>query len=95
MVRTTDTDIFMNLLLHAENINLEIYLDTGTGKHRQLVNVSELATSLGQPYCSTLLWYYCMYSVVCTSSFKGKVAPLKMLQKEPHFILMLLQSAGQ
>ena len=31
------------------NINLLIYLDTGTatGRHRQLVNVTEMPTSLG------------------------------------------------
>ena len=35
------------------NINLLIYLDTGTatGRHGQMVNVTEIPTSLGQPYC--------------------------------------------
>ena len=50
VVRTPDTDIFFILLHHTDTINLIIYLDTGMGRHRQLVNVTELATSLGQPY---------------------------------------------
>ncbi|KAJ8248142.1 hypothetical protein GJAV_G00238790 [Gymnothorax javanicus] len=55
IVRTPDTDIFVILLHHAHTISLTVYIDIGTGKHRQLINVTELATSLGQPYCSTLL----------------------------------------
>lgn len=87
VVRTPDTDIFFILLHHADTINLVIYLDTGTGRHRQLVNVTELATSLGQPYCSTLLGYYVFSGEDCTSALKGKgkVAPLKKLQKNPKF----------
>ena len=48
VVRTPDTDIFLILLFHAHAINLSIYLDTGSGKHRRLLNVSELAKSLGE-----------------------------------------------
>ena len=33
IVRTPDTDIFFILLHHASTINLEIYLDTGSGKN--------------------------------------------------------------
>ena len=33
-VRTPDTDIFLILLHHAHSIPLNIYLDSGTGKHR-------------------------------------------------------------
>lgn len=53
VVRTLDTDIIFIPLNHADTINLVIYLDTGMGRHCQLVNVTELATPLGQPYCST------------------------------------------
>ena len=49
VVRTPD--IFMILRHHAHSIALTIYLDTGTGKHRQIVNVSELAESKGADYC--------------------------------------------
>ena len=85
VVRTPDTDIFVILLFHAHAINLSIYLDTGSGKHRRLLNVSELAKSLGEEYCATLLGFYVFSGEDCTSAFKGKwkVGPLRKLEKNP------------
>ena len=42
VVRTSDTDIFI-LLHYAYSIPITIYLDTGSRKHRQIINVSELS----------------------------------------------------
>ncbi|KAF3837908.1 hypothetical protein F7725_009676 [Dissostichus mawsoni] len=85
VVRTPDTDILMILLYHASRINLSIYLDHGSGKHRTLINVTELSESLGPDYCSTLLGFYVFTGEDCTSAFKGKgkVIPLKKLEKTP------------
>ena len=47
----------------ADSVSLTIYFDTGTGKHRQLINVSALATSLRKENYSALLGLY-MYSQV-------------------------------
>jgi len=58
VVRTPGTDIFVILLYHAHKIKLTVYLDTGSRKHRQLINISELAESLGEDYCGTLLRYH-------------------------------------
>ena len=87
VVRTPDTDILVILLYHAHTIILTIYLDTGLGKHRKLINLSDLAASLGESYCETLLGFYVFTGEDCTSSFKGKgkVAPLKKLEKNPRF----------
>lgn len=87
VIRTPDTDIFVILLYHAHAIKLTIYLDTGSGKHRQLINLSDLAASLGESYCSALLGFYVFTGEDCTSSFKGKgkVGPLKKLEKNPRF----------
>ena len=87
VVRTPDTDIFVILLYHAHAITLTIYLDTGSGKHHRLVNVSDLAESLGKSYCAALLGLYVFMGEDCTSSFKekGKVTPLKKLEKNPKF----------
>ena len=76
----------MRILYHASRINLTIYLDHGTGIHRRLINVSELAESLGPEYCSTLLGDV-FSGEDCTSAFKGKgkVNPLKKLQKNPKY----------
>ena len=77
----------MILLYHANKIILSIYLDHGTGIHHRLINVSELAESLGPEYCSTLLGYYVFSGEDCTSAFKGKgkIMPLKKLHKYPKF----------
>ena len=87
VVMTPDTVILMLLLYQASKINLSIYLDHGTGIHRSVINVSELADSLGPEYCNTMLGYYVFYGEDCTSAFKGKakVSPLKKLQKYPKF----------
>lgn len=87
VVRTPDTDIFVILLHHAVSIDLTIYLDTGTGKKRKIVNVSELASSKGPEYCSMVLGFYVYTGEDVTSAFKGKgkVAPMKKLQKHPKY----------
>ena len=87
VVRTPDTDIFMILLYHDHASKLTEYLDTGLGKHRQLINLSDLAVTLGEIYCATFLGMYIFSGEDCTSVFKGngKVGPLKKLQKNPRF----------
>ncbi|KAK5921446.1 hypothetical protein CgunFtcFv8_025151 [Champsocephalus gunnari] len=68
----------MILLYHASRINL-------FASHRTLINVTELSESLGPDYCSTLLGFYVFTGENCTSAFKGKgkVNPLKKLEKTP------------
>ncbi len=87
VIRTPDTDIFFIILYHAHALNITIYLDIGIGKHHQLVNISELAHELCKDWCSTLLGFYVFSGEDCTSAFKGKgkVGPLKKLQKNPRF----------
>ena len=88
VVRSPDTDIFFILLYYAHKINLTVYLDTGFGKHRKLINVSAIASSFGNEYCDALLGFYVYTGEDCTSAFKGKgkVGPLKKLQKNPRFL---------
>ena len=83
VVRTPDTDIFMILLMHAHGINLTIFIDTGTGKNRRLINISELAESFGEHYCSALLGLHVFSGEDCTSAIKGNgtVTPQRKLEK--------------
>ena len=85
VVRTPDTDVLVILLYHAHTITLTIYLDSGSGKHRKVINLSNLAGSLGESYCETLLGFSVFTEEDCNSSFKwkGKVAPLKRLEENP------------
>lgn len=87
VVRTPDTDLFFILLHHANSVRLTIIIDIGTGKHRQLVNITELSETLGPEFSSTLLGYYVYSGEDCTSSFKGKgkVHALKVIERNPKY----------
>ena len=66
--RTPDTDIFFILLHYAHSIPLTIYLETGSGKHCQIVNVSELSESKGADYCTTIR----IHRGRCNECFQGQ-----------------------
>ena len=85
VVRTPDTDIFVILLFHAKTIGLTIFLDIGTGKHRQIVNLIQMAESMGADKYKMVLGLYVFTGEDVTSSFKGKgkIGPLKKLQRHP------------
>ena len=87
IIKSPVTDIFFILLHHAFNINLIVYMDTGTGNHRKIINITELGKSLSKDYCSALLGFHVFSGEDCTSAFKGKgkVSPLKKLEKNPRF----------
>ena len=72
VVKNPDTDILMNLLYHADKLKVTTYLGYGSGVHRELINVSELASSLRSDYCESLLGFYVFSGEDCTSAFKGK-----------------------
>ena len=86
VVKSPDTDIFFILLYHSHFINLTVYLDTGTGKHRRIINVTELGKTLKIDYCNALLGFYVFSGEDCTSAFKGKgkVTPLKNFKNIPN-----------
>lgn len=86
VVRTSDTDIFI-LLHYVHSIPITIYLDTGSRKHRQIINVSELSESKGADYYTALLGLYLFTGEDVPSALKGKgkVGPLKKLQNHPRY----------
>ena len=79
-------DFFVSFIPHSLH-NLTVYLDTGTGKHRRIINVTELGKILKKDYSNALLGFYVFSGKDCTSAFKGKgkVTPLKKLQKNPKY----------
>ena len=89
VVRTPDTDILVILLHHAHALQITIYLDTGMGKQRRLINVTELAERKGAEYCTAILGLYVFTGEDATSAFKGKgkgkVGPLKKLHNQQTF----------
>ena len=87
VVRSPDTDVLMIVMHHSDEIPIRIFLDTGTGKNRKVINVSELSQSYGAPYCTALLGLYVFTGEDATSAFKGKgkAGLLKKLQSHPKF----------
>ena len=86
VVRTSDSDPLFIILYYAYKLQpLIVYLDTGTGSHRRLINVTELANDLGDAFCNTLLGFYVFTGEDANSAFrgKGKVIPLRKLLKTP------------
>ena len=68
-------------------MDITIYLDTGIGKKRLLINVSEKAKKFGKKWCKILLRVYVLTGegFVSDCNDKGKVTPLKKLMKYPKF----------
>ena len=88
VARTPDTNILVDILLHhAHAQQITIYLDTGMGKHRRLINVRKLAWRKWAEYCTAILGLYVVTGEDATSAFKGKgnVVPLKKLHNHQAF----------
>ena len=87
VVRTPDSDIIFILPHHKAEVDLKIYLDTGSGKHHQSINVTDIAKEKGQVYCTSILGLYIFTGEDVTSAFngKGKVGPLEKIKKKPKF----------
>jgi len=47
-------------------------MDNESGKHRQIVNISELSESKGADYCTTKLGLYVFTREDVMNAFKGK-----------------------
>ena len=89
VVRSPDTDILMILMYYATKFTpMVVYFDTGKGIHRRVVNVTELAEDKGPSYCEALLGLHCFTGedTNCAFKGKGKVNPLKKLEKKPKFM---------
>ena len=86
-VRSPDSDIFFILLHHASKILVDLLFDTGFGNSRRLINVSELARSLGEQQSSALMVLHVLTGCDTTSAFKGKgkLTPIKVIQKSDEF----------
>ena len=70
VVRTPDGDILFILLHFAHVISPTIFLDVSTGKHCQIVNVSELSELKGADYCIMVLGLYVFTGEDVTSAVR-------------------------
>ena len=93
-VKSPDTDIFFILLNFALKLDgVTVLFDTGKGNKKRLLDISELARGLTQPFCSALLFLHAFTGCDSTSAFKGKgkVKAVKVLQQKPAFVPVLAQ----
>ena len=60
-----------------------MFFDTGSGNKRKLLNITKIATELGEQCCGALLGLHAFTGCDATSTFKGigKLKPLKLMQK--------------
>ena len=86
-VRCSDADVFFILLKYASSFEITIYLDMWTKNNRKMINVSEVASDLGEEYCDALLGMHAFTGddANCAFKGKGKLNPLKQLTKKPKY----------
>ena len=68
----------------SARIDSRILFDTGSGNHKRLINITELATSYGPAKCTTLLCLHAYTGCNTCSAFKGigKIKPMKIIEKK-------------
>ena len=78
IVRSPDTDV---LCIQP------VYLDTGTGNKRRMIDIQAIANVLGTDVCAALPAYHAFTGCDYTSSFvrKGKVQPFKIVCRHSDF----------
>ena len=88
IVRSPDTDVLVLLLKYAKNFDPVVLFDTGTGNKRRLLNIKQIIEVKGSDLCSVLPALHCFTGCDTVSSFvrRGKITPLKALQKYSDFI---------
>ena len=88
VVRSPDTDVLVLLLKFSQVINRTILFDTGIGNNRRLLNVNDIVSAKGSDICDVLPALHSFTGCDTTSAFvqRGKVTPLKVLEKRSQFI---------
>ena len=97
VVRSPDTDVLVLLCKYMHHINRQVFFDTGVGNKRRLLCVSEIASQVGETFCSILPALHCLTGCDTTSAFvrRGKLSPLKLVKKKPDYADVLAQLGEQ
>ena len=91
VIRTADTDCLIIALgnKHMFQPEIKIWLEVGvqSNNSQRFIDVNGLHAKLGEVFCKSLMGYHaltgCDYTASCCR--KGKVKPLKILEKNVHF----------
>ena len=86
--RSQDTDMLVLILKYAQHIDPVLLFDTGTGNKRRLLNIKHIVEVKGSDLCSALTALHCFTGCDTIRAFvgRGKITPLKVLEKYPEFM---------
>ena len=92
IVRSPDTDVMVLLSKFLKIISQTILFDTGMGNKRRLLNVNDIVPVKESDICDVLPAFHSFTGCDTTSAFvrRGKVAPLKVLEKDPNSFLLFV-----
>ena len=89
VVHSPDTDVSLLVLYFATEMSKPLFLQTGTGYHRRLINISVLAEMHDKSVIRAILGFHAFTGCDTTSAFlqRGKMKPLKIMKAKPQFLL--------
>lgn len=58
VVRSPDTDVFILMLGHTSSIDANLYLDTGAGNYRRVIDINKIQESVGANVSSALIGFH-------------------------------------
>ena len=96
IISTPDTDVMVLAIAFSREISAALFLLTGVGNNRRIINISDIATACGTAKCQALIGLHVFTGCDSVSAFKGKgkVKALKLLDKSEE-LLETFQKLGQ
>eukprot|EP00794_Sanderia_malayensis_P000947 gene947-261_t len=87
VIRTPDTDVFILMVGDISSI-ANLFLDTGPGNYRRLLNIYAMEEALGAALSTALIGFHAFTECDTTSSFygKGKIKPLTIMEESRDFV---------
>ena len=85
IIESSDTDVAIMLLAHSKKMSGRLALLTGQKEKKRLLDVSEMATKLGDNLCDSLIGLHAFSGCDSVSSFagKGKKTHLNLMKSDP------------
>ena len=88
MITADDTDVFLLMLAHAQYIEIPMYQRFTSKGKINIINVSEIAQTLGDDLCTSTLGLHAYLGCDTVSAFasRGKISGFKLLTKNRNFM---------
>lgn len=88
IIRSPDTDVFLLLLALIDNFSAPVFMDTGSGEHRRILDIRHIRADVGEDVSIVLMGLHALTRCDTTSVFmrKGKVHPFKLLLRNGNYV---------